>query len=113
LETPPSPGDREVDRVLAVLAAGQVASNTAAATACGRSVRTIRDILKAQTGGCTTTWRRLARGKRFVGLLVNTRNNIGQCADDLAGYRYGRESVAECRRLFGRTPTEIRRLLSL
>lgn len=112
LETPPSSGDREVDRVLAVLASGQVASNTALAKACGSSAKTIRARLKAHTGWCTTVWRSQSRGQRFVRRLANTRDNIGQCAD-AAGYSYGRQSVAECRRLFGRNPTEIRRLLEL
>jgi CheY-like chemotaxis protein len=109
LGTPPSSGDPDVDRILAVLAAGPVASNAALAHACGRSARAIRERLQTVTGCCTTEWRCLARGKRFVGRLVNTRDNITQCAD-AAGYHYGRQSVPECRRLFGRTPTQIRRL---
>jgi len=112
LNTPPLVGHSDVDRVLAVLGSIPIDGNPALSTACGTSVRTIREVLKTHTGNGPAEWRCLSRGKRFVGLLVNTRNNIGQCAD-AAAYRYGRQSVAECRRLFGRIPTEIRRLLDL
>lgn len=110
LNTPPLVGHPDVDRLLAVLASGPVASNAALSAAGGMSVRAIRELLKTHTGHGPTECRCVARGTRFVGRLVNTHDDIGHCAD-AAGYRYGRESVEECRRLFGRIPTEIRRLL--
>ena len=110
LNTPPLVGHPDVDRILAVLASGPVASNAALSAAGGMSVRAIRELLKTHTGHGPTECRCVARGTRFVGGLVNTHDDIGHCAD-AAGYRYGRQSVEECRRLFGRVPTEIRRLL--
>ncbi|MBP8273664.1 MAG: response regulator [Acidobacteria bacterium] len=110
LATSPSSGDSEVDLILTVLAAGPVPSNAALANAIGSSVRAIRERLNTVTHIGPAEWRCLARGKRLVGRLINTRDNIGQCAD-AAGYPYGRQSVPECRRLFGRTPTQIRQVL--
>lgn len=111
LQAPPAHGHADVDRLLGVLASGPVGTNASLSAAAGVSVKTAREVLKSRTGRSPNEWRCLARGRRLVGRLINTRDNIGQCAD-AAGYRYGRQCIPDCRRLFGRGPREIRRLLS-
>lgn len=112
LSTPALYHDQNVNCMLEVLASGPVDRNDALANFLGVSVRTMRKLLKDVVGKGPTEVRCLARAKRFVGKLEDQRMSIEQCADS-AGYRYSRQSVGEVRRLFGRAPSEVRRLLEL
>jgi len=99
--------DRQVDRILAVLAYAEVSGATALAEACGMSARAVRDQLTEVTGCGISAWRRLSRVRRVVIAVAGTQEPVSQCAYN-AGYAHNQASARDCGLLLGLTPTRIR-----
>jgi DNA-binding response OmpR family regulator/methylphosphotriester-DNA--protein-cysteine methyltransferase len=103
--------DREVDRILSVLAVSEIKGGRELARICEMSVKRIRQRLIDSTGHGIAWWRRISRVRRFVIELLSTGDHVDQCAFR-AGYSNGPQASRDCQALLGMSPKQLRELAS-